>query len=175
MLTERNLALMSHLYRLKQVLRKLKCGGRIIRHHGVLIIKKEDIPNDLSRRSAMSILDIWNKLVKNEDKLYRRVIKYAEDEGGISILTLKRKFHMNYCEAAMIMERMEKEGFLGPVMFNYDISENDENETELYEKVLKYAESQRNISISAIQREFSVGYNRAAGIMKRIEEDGYVD
>lgn len=45
---------------------------------------------------------------------------------------------------------------------------------ELYQKVIEYAESVGEISISAIQRRFKIGYNRAARIMGLLEEDGLV-
>jgi S-DNA-T family DNA segregation ATPase FtsK/SpoIIIE len=45
---------------------------------------------------------------------------------------------------------------------------------ELYQKVIEYAETTGEISISAIQRRFKIGYNRAARIMSLLEEDGLV-
>ncbi len=45
---------------------------------------------------------------------------------------------------------------------------------ELYQKVIEYAETVGEISISAIQRRFKIGYNRAARIMGLLEEDGLV-
>ncbi len=49
-----------------------------------------------------------------------------------------------------------------------------ENRDELYQKVIEYAESMGEISISSIQRRFKIGYNRAARIMSLLEEDGLV-
>ncbi len=45
---------------------------------------------------------------------------------------------------------------------------------ELYRRVIEYAETMGEISISAIQRRFKVGYNKAANIMERLQEEGYV-
>jgi S-DNA-T family DNA segregation ATPase FtsK/SpoIIIE len=45
---------------------------------------------------------------------------------------------------------------------------------EMYQKVLEYAESIGEVSISSIQRRFKIGYNKAARIMELMEEDGLV-
>lgn len=45
---------------------------------------------------------------------------------------------------------------------------------DLYEAVLDFAESQGGISISTIQKQFTIGYARAKKIMGDMERDGYV-
>lgn len=45
---------------------------------------------------------------------------------------------------------------------------------EMYQRVLEFAESVGEISISSIQRRFKIGYNKAARIMELLEEDGLV-
>ncbi|MBI4685356.1 MAG: DNA translocase FtsK [Nitrospirae bacterium] len=45
---------------------------------------------------------------------------------------------------------------------------------EMYHKVVEYADSVGEVSISSIQRRFKIGYNRAARIMELLEEDGLV-
>jgi S-DNA-T family DNA segregation ATPase FtsK/SpoIIIE len=53
--------------------------------------------------------------------------------------------------------------------------EEDEGERDaMYEKVIEFAESVGEVSISSIQRRFKIGYNRAARIMELLEEDGLV-
>jgi len=52
-------------------------------------------------------------------------------------------------------------------------AEEDEKD-ELYQRIIEYAESVGEISISSIQRKFKIGYNRAARIMDMLEEDGLV-
>lgn len=55
-----------------------------------------------------------------------------------------------------------------------------EHETEseerdaIYQKVLEFAESVGEVSISSIQRRLKIGYNRAARVMELMEEDGLV-
>lgn len=45
---------------------------------------------------------------------------------------------------------------------------------EMYQKVIEFADSIGEVSISSIQRRFKIGYNRAARIMELMEEDGLV-
>lgn len=49
-----------------------------------------------------------------------------------------------------------------------------EERDEMYQKVVDFAESAGEVSISSIQRRFKVGYNKAARIMEIMEEDGLV-
>lgn len=45
---------------------------------------------------------------------------------------------------------------------------------EMYQKIIEFADSIGEVSISSIQRRFKIGYNRAARIMELMEEDGHV-
>ena len=45
---------------------------------------------------------------------------------------------------------------------------------EMYQRVIDFAESVGEVSISSIQRRFKIGYNRAARIMELLEDDGLV-
>ncbi len=45
---------------------------------------------------------------------------------------------------------------------------------EMYQRVVDFAESAGEVSISSIQRRFKIGYNKAATIMELLEEDGFV-
>lgn len=54
-------------------------------------------------------------------------------------------------------------------------SENDGGEKdEMYGRVIEFAESIGEVSISSIQRRFKIGYNRAANYMDMLEQDGLV-
>lgn len=52
--------------------------------------------------------------------------------------------------------------------------EDSEDRDEVYRKVIEFAGSVGEISISSIQRRFKIGYNRAARIMELLEQDGLV-
>ncbi|KAF0185128.1 MAG: DNA segregation ATPase FtsK/SpoIIIE S-DNA-T family [Nitrospirae bacterium] len=45
---------------------------------------------------------------------------------------------------------------------------------DLFQRVMEFAESAGEVSISSIQRRFKIGYNRAALLMEQLEEDGLV-
>lgn len=49
-----------------------------------------------------------------------------------------------------------------------------ENEDELLPRVLDYLVNEENISTSKLQRVFSIGYNRAAGIIDDLEQRGFI-
>lgn len=49
-----------------------------------------------------------------------------------------------------------------------------EERDEVYQKALEFADSVGEVSISALQRRFKIGYNRAARIMETMEDDGLV-
>ncbi|MBI3592906.1 MAG: hypothetical protein HY099_05445 [Nitrospirae bacterium] len=53
-------------------------------------------------------------------------------------------------------------------------SDASDEKDEMYHRVLDFAGSAGEVSISSIQRRFKIGYNRAANIMELLEEDGLV-
>lgn len=59
-------------------------------------------------------------------------------------------------------------------MASTEQQEIEDDRDDLYQTIIRYAESTGEISISSIQRKFKIGYNRAARIMDMLEEDGMV-
>ncbi|MFV0576013.1 MAG: recombination-associated protein RdgC [Vibrio sp.] len=53
-------------------------------------------------------------------------------------------------------------------------SSQDEQTDELYEEVVDFLIESRRASVSSIQRKFRIGYNRAARLIERLEENGIV-
>ena len=51
---------------------------------------------------------------------------------------------------------------------------NDKDVDELYEKAIMIILEQQKVSTSFIQRYLQIGYNRAARIVEKMEEDGYI-
>lgn len=51
---------------------------------------------------------------------------------------------------------------------------NDAMEDELYEKVVEFAQENEEISVSLVQRQFRIGYNRASRIVDDMEKNGVV-
>lgn len=62
------------------------------------------------------------------------------------------------------------------IVINEQEAENNnaEEQDEMYQKVIDFAESTGEVSISSIQRRFKIGYNRAATIMELLEENSLV-
>ena len=54
----------------------------------------------------------------------------------------------------------------------FDFSNN--NKDELYEKAVSLIIEQQKVSTSFVQRYLQIGYNRAARIVEKMEEDGYI-
>lgn len=50
----------------------------------------------------------------------------------------------------------------------------NQNMQNLYEKALKIASESNRASISLMQRELNIGYNRAAKLLERMELEGIV-
>ena len=55
-----------------------------------------------------------------------------------------------------------------------DLGLENKNIDELYEKALQIVLDQQKVSTSFIQRYLQIGYNRAARIVEKMEEDGYI-
>ena len=55
-----------------------------------------------------------------------------------------------------------------------DLGFNNKEVDELYEKALSIIIEQQKVSTSFIQRYLQIGYNRAARIVEKMEEDGYI-
>ncbi|WAT32291.1 DNA translocase FtsK [Pseudomonas sp. GXZC] len=57
---------------------------------------------------------------------------------------------------------------------NVDLGAGVEESDELYPAAVEFVRSQERPSVSAIQRHFQVGYNRAARILEEMEQRGVV-
>ena len=56
---------------------------------------------------------------------------------------------------------------------NFDLVSNN-NTDELYNKAVEIVVKQQKVSTSYIQRYLQIGYNRAARIVEKMEEDGII-
>ncbi|HFC98786.1 MAG TPA: DNA translocase FtsK [Thermosulfurimonas dismutans] len=52
--------------------------------------------------------------LEEEDELYRQAVEIAVQQGKISVSMLQRRLRIGYNRAARLVERMEKEGIVGP-------------------------------------------------------------
>lgn len=122
--------------------------------------------------------------------LYRKVKKYVDMEETVSTSKLQRRFNIGYAKAADMMNRLEADGkikfangkwyVLGGVRLKEakDITEDtdlpDGNAEFTEENVLKLFTYYGAISVSLIQRRFSVGYGRAAKMIDTLADKGYI-
>jgi S-DNA-T family DNA segregation ATPase FtsK/SpoIIIE len=49
-----------------------------------------------------------------DDEKYREAVEFVLDKGEASISMVQRRFRIGYNRAARIVERMEREGVVGP-------------------------------------------------------------
>ena len=57
---------------------------------------------------------------------------------------------------------------------SFDFNYQSKNVDELYGKAIEIIIEQQKVSTSFIQRYLQIGYNRAARIVEKMEEDGYI-
>jgi len=60
------------------------------------------------------------------------------------------------------------------VKHSMDLGLEDKNVDELYQKAVTIVLEQQKVSTSFIQRYLQIGYNRAARIVEKMEDDGYI-
>jgi S-DNA-T family DNA segregation ATPase FtsK/SpoIIIE len=60
------------------------------------------------------------------------------------------------------------------VKHSMDLGLEDKNIDELYQKAVTIVLEQQKVSTSFIQRYLQIGYNRAARIVEKMEDDGYI-
>lgn len=87
----------------------------------------------------------------------------SEDEIERMVNFLKEQGEPEYDESILLTEDDKK-----------DTEEEDEPYDELYDKAIFIVTSERQASISMVQRKLRIGYNRAARMIERMERDGVV-
>lgn len=143
--------------------------------------------------TSFELFKAWIKKKKEKIMtffLYRKVKKYALMEETVSTKKLQHKFNIGYAKASEIMDRLEADGkikfangkwyVLGGVRLKEakDITEDtdlpDEAAEFTEENVLKLFTYYGAISVSLIQRRFSVSYGAAAKMIDTLFEKGYI-
>lgn len=130
-----------------------------------------------SKHDARTVLDTIGaeRLLGNGDMLFippgtSRMIRvhgaYLTDESVSRVVEfLKKQAKPVYDES--ILQAQEASDEVGGV-------EQDEEVDELYDKAVALVAEARQASISMVQRKLRVGYNRAARMIEKMEEDGIV-
>ena len=60
------------------------------------------------------------------------------------------------------------------VVIYFEDGDGDPNRDALYDQCVSFVLETRKVSVSSLQRKFSLGYNRAARIVDQMEENGIV-
>lgn len=68
----------------------------------------------------------------------------------------------------------QEQKILAPVAGDNDEDGSGEENDEFYDQAVQIVTESRRVSISSIQRQFRIGYNRAARIVEQMEQDGIV-
>ena len=95
---------------------------------------------------------IHGAFVSTEERL--RVVEHLRTQGA-------PEYNLDIMQSAADLEEVAEE-------------EEDEGSGDIYRKAKAYAIAQGKISTSQLQREFGIGYNKAAVIMSRFEKEGLV-
>ncbi len=82
---------------IKRIVEFLKQQGAPAYHHEILEEKEEEEEGETI-----------------DDEKYREAVEFVESKGEASISMVQRRFRIGYNRAARIIERMEKEGIVGP-------------------------------------------------------------
>ncbi len=102
-------------------------GIRLTRIHGAFVsegeirnmtdfIKSQGAP-DYSSFESMAVLEERMRedaSADERDEMYQKVVDFAEQAGEVSISSIQRRFKIGYNRAAVVMEQLEQDGFVGP-------------------------------------------------------------
>ncbi len=102
-------------------------GVRLTRIHGAFVseneirkmtdfIRGQGAP-DYSSFESMAVLEERMRedaSADERDEMYQKVVDFAEQAGEVSISSIQRRFKIGYNRAAVVMEQLEQDGFVGP-------------------------------------------------------------
>ncbi len=111
-----------------------------------------------------------DKLVGKGDMLYL--------DGGSTLMRVHGAFitdHERQAVAEHVRAQQKVEYLDTQAQFIIDDDEDiDENDQELYQEVLGFIKSRDEVSISLLQRQFRIGYNRSARMIEKLEASGLI-
>ncbi|WP_033374772.1 DNA translocase FtsK [Leeia oryzae] len=96
----------------------------------------------------------------------------ADEEVHHVVSYLKQHGEPNYIEG--ILEGMVGDGSAGGDPFKGSILEGDSENDPLYDEAVAFVIKTRRASISSVQRQLRIGYNRAARLIEQMESSGLV-
>jgi len=95
-------------------------------------------------------------------RIHGAYVSESEVREVVNFIKSQRSPEYSSFESISLPEQLESE------------EDSSEERDDVYKKVIEFASSVGEISISSIQRRFKIGYNRAARIMELLEQDGLV-
>jgi S-DNA-T family DNA segregation ATPase FtsK/SpoIIIE len=138
------------------------------------VTSKIDSRTILGEQGAEQLLGMGDMLYMPAGQRPRRVhapfVKDSEVEQIVEFLKNQRQ--PEYVEAVTEGELNEAKGSGGAVFDNGDFGSGSDD--DLYRQAVQIVQNDKKASISYIQRRLRIGYNRAASIVDRMEEEGVV-
>ena len=111
-----------------------------------------------------------DKLVGKGDMLYLDGGSTLMRVHGAFITDLERQAVAEHVRSQQAVQYLDTQAQLS-IEDDDDIDENDQ---ELYQEVLGFIKSRDEVSISLLQRQFRIGYNRSARMIEKLEASGLI-
>ena len=119
------------------------------------------------------------------DDMYDQVKEFIIKEQMCSTSLIQRRFKVGYGRAARIMDQLQDNGVISEsdgtnkpreVLIDREhASQEDEEELDkCYEEAKEYVIEMNKASTSLLQRQFGIGYGKAAKLMDQLEETGVI-
>jgi S-DNA-T family DNA segregation ATPase FtsK/SpoIIIE len=138
------------------------------------VTSKIDSRTILGEQGAEQLLGMGDMLYMPAGQRPRRVhapfVKDSEVEQIVEFL--KKQRQPEYVEAVTEGELSDGKGSSGAVFDNGDFGSGSDE--DLYRQAVQIVQNDKKASISYIQRRLRIGYNRAASIVDRMEQEGVV-
>ncbi len=138
------------------------------------VTSKIDSRTILGEQGAEQLLGMGDMLYMPAGQRPRRVhapfVKDSEVEKIVEFL--KKQRQPEYIEAVTEGELNEGKGSSGAVFDSGDFGSGSDE--DLYRQAVQIVQNDKKASISYIQRRLRIGYNRAASIVDRMEQEGIV-
>jgi S-DNA-T family DNA segregation ATPase FtsK/SpoIIIE len=140
------------------------------------VTSKIDSRTILGEQGAEQLLGMGDMLYMPAGQRPRRVhapfVKDSEVEKIVEFLKNQRQ--PEYVEAVTEGELSDNKSVSGSAVFDNTSMGGGSSDEDLYNQAVEIVRTDKKVSISYVQRRLRIGYNRAASIIERMEEEGIV-